>query len=145
MLVKYTIGHHSDFDFSQTFQSEGTDAAISLTSPFLSCFIAVSPGTTVVPVLEVQYITVWLCNLATTPPSVWYQSTPSSTWRSSSLSDSRLLKRCLETLSEVCFHPNSFSHGQRPFHTHCETHTYTSETTAFSTVYWGTGKRVRNV
>lgn len=84
-----------------------------------------------VPVLEAPSITVWCCNpAAATPQSVWYQSAPPSTWRSSSLSDSTLLKRRLETLSGVCFHLNSVSHGQKTSHTHI----HTSETTAFSTV-----------
>ena len=83
---------------------------ISLTFPFSIQIPALSPA---------------LSTLSrSSPPSVWYQSTPSSTRRSSSLSDSRLLKRCLETLSEVCFHLNSFSHGQRPSHTHWDTHTH---------------------
>lgn len=92
-----------------------------------SCLIIVSPVPTTEPVLKVKYTTVWQPSSICSPSSVWYQSTPSSAWCSSSLSGSRILKSRLEMLSGVCFHFDSFSHGQRPSHTHTVKYTHIAQ------------------
>lgn len=103
--------------FKQEVSVRAHTGDISLTSPFLYKLPLHHSHQVLSGYLlwEVQYVPVWLCNPWSKQPSVWHQSTPPSTRCPSSLSASKLLKRHLETLCEVCFHLNPFSHG--PTHT----------------------------
>lgn len=84
--------------------------------------------------VECQWIRVRWRNLPTTPWSVCHPSPSAAISLSSSLQERGFWKGRLETLSRVCFHLNSVSHGlPPPTHTFKQTH-IPLETIAFSTL-----------